>query len=459
MNDIKTIPIKLSVKNINAVLIGILLINLNSFGQVDSTSDTLKLPFPIAKEKRLSDEDLKEKKEGIYLTGEPDLSSDPLTGFGFGAELQLFFDGKKTDPFFAYTPYRAELDLEVFYTSKSERELELICDIPYIFDTKWRFRGHCEYAVDPDYVYFGVTENSLKPLSYYPSNDSSKAIVNNVSYNNYSNNLVGNVADYNTFQQLEKLLSVSMERSWFEGRLRSLIGFEVAGYITTSPLNSNSLLHQQYMEGLITGYGTTTTTLLQFGLMYDTRDNEPDPTSGTFAEFTNEFSATFLGSEYNYNRVFIHYNLYHRLFPDVFKKLVFAARIGAGYTSGNAPFYEYMDDWSSEGDVNGLGGPQTLRGYAQSRFAAPVNAFANLELRYHFLKTDFLEQHLEFAAVPFLDLGGVWNTIDRITNTQNIRYSEGLGLQIAWNEDTILRFDYGISQEGNQFYFGIRKAF
>ena len=49
-------------------------------------SDSLKLPFAIAKEKRLSDDDLKDKKEGVYLTGEPDLSSDPEHGFGAGAE-------------------------------------------------------------------------------------------------------------------------------------------------------------------------------------------------------------------------------------------------------------------------------------------------------------------------------------------------------------------------------------
>src|ERR1700683_2321385 len=70
-----------------------------------------KLPFVIAAEKRLSDDDLKEKKEGWHVTGEPDLSSDPEHGFGAGAELQLFFAGKRTDPFFAYTPYRSQIDI------------------------------------------------------------------------------------------------------------------------------------------------------------------------------------------------------------------------------------------------------------------------------------------------------------------------------------------------------------
>jgi len=51
-----------------------------AFGQIkDSLHDTLKLPFAISKEKRLSDDDLKDKKEGVYITGIPDLNSDPQT--------------------------------------------------------------------------------------------------------------------------------------------------------------------------------------------------------------------------------------------------------------------------------------------------------------------------------------------------------------------------------------------
>ena len=87
------------------LFIGFCFINFQlSYGQTGNTKDSLKLPFAIAQEKRLSDDDLKEKKEGIYLTGEPDLSSDPAHGFGGGAEAQFFVDGKRTDPLFAYTP-------------------------------------------------------------------------------------------------------------------------------------------------------------------------------------------------------------------------------------------------------------------------------------------------------------------------------------------------------------------
>ena len=96
-------------------------ISFQVLAQIENTIDTIstkeQLPFAIADEKRLSDEDLKNKKEGAYVTGVPELSSDPINGFGYGAEVEVFFNGKRKDPFFAYTPYRKKLNVVLFNTS------------------------------------------------------------------------------------------------------------------------------------------------------------------------------------------------------------------------------------------------------------------------------------------------------------------------------------------------------
>ena len=140
--------------------------------------DSVKLPFAIAKEKRLPDDELAEKKEGIYATGVPDFSSDPVNGIGAGIEGSLFFNGNKKDPFFAYTPYRAELDVDLSITTRLQREARVALDVPYIFNTKWRLRAEAAYEVNPNLLYFGITEQSLKPLSYYPNNNPSNPLVN-----------------------------------------------------------------------------------------------------------------------------------------------------------------------------------------------------------------------------------------------------------------------------------------
>jgi outer membrane protein assembly factor BamA len=421
-------------------------------------TDTLKLPFAIAKEKRLPDEDLKNKKEGVYVTGAPDLSSDPVNGFGYGGEGSLFFNGKRTDPFFAYTPYRARIDLVLFNTTRSQREVMLKLDVPYIFNTKWRLRVEGGYEANPNHLYFGNTERSLNGLSYYTNNDSAKPIIRNAGYGDYEKSLTGVNRFYNNYFKKEGILNISMERSYLEGKFRILLGYEVA-YVNFGTFAGNSLLRQDYDAGRVIGLQKGFVQILQAGLIYDTRDLETDPGNGIFAELTNETSLKELGSLYEFNKTFAHFNFYKKIFPNTFKKMIIAGRVAFGYTALNAPFFEYQDEWSSEGSIEGLGGPNTLRGYKQSRFLSRAMSFNNLELRYRFAECNLLKQHFAFSAVPFVDAGAVWDDLSRVSEFSNWRFSEGLGLRIAWNVNTILRFDYAISKEDRQFFFNLAHAF
>lgn len=421
-------------------------------------ADTTKLPFAIAKEKRLSDEDLKNKKEGEYVTGAPDLSSDPVNGFGYGGEGSVYFNGKRTDPFFAYTPYRARLDLVLFNTTRNQREFMLKLDVPYILDTKWRLRVEGGYEANPNLLYFGNTERSLNGLRYYPNKDSTKSPINNARYSDYEKSLAGVNKFYNTYFKKEGVLNVSLERSYFEGKFRFLIGYEAA-YVNFTTFSGNSFVQHDYDEGRIVGLKKGIVQLFQVGLIYDTRDLETDPSNGIFTELTNELSLKDLGSLYDFNKTFAHFNFYQKLFPNTFKKMVLAGRVAFGYTALNAPFFEYQDEWSSEGSIEGLGGANTLRGFKQSRFLSRAMSFNNLEIRYRFAQCKFLKQHFAFSAVPFVDAGGVWDDLSRVSNFSNYRVSEGLGMRVAWNVNTILRFDYAISKEDKQFFFNLSHAF
>ena len=437
----------------------ILLIHSTLFFCQTTNSDSLrKLPFAIAKEKKLPPDELAEKKEGVYATGIPDISYDPLNGLGYGGEGFLFFHGKRSDPFFEYTPYRAEVNVRLFNTTNNQREIVVGCDIPYIFNTKWRFRGEVAYEINPNHLYFGVDEKSLEGLHYYPDNDSTKNLVTNSDFNTYSNGLTGITKDYNKYTKEEALINLSFEHSFMEGKLRALVGYEYAK-VNFTTFKGVSLLQNEFNSNKITGVGKNNVTFLQCGFIYDTRNLETDPTNGIFAEVLNELSLKALGSQYNFNKTFAHINYYKSLFPKVFKRLVFAGRAGIGYTAGDSPFYEYQDQWSSEGSIEGLGGGTTLRGYKQCRFLGRVMQFNNFELRYKFAQTKLLKQHLAFSAVPFFDVGAVWNDFNTMKNFNYYRYSEGLGLRIAWNVNTILRFDYAISKEDKQFFFQIGHSF
>jgi len=441
-------------KTIILVITILSLIN-QGFSQAQPADTTAaKLPFALAEEKRLSDEDLQNKKEGTYFAGVPEFSSDPLNGFGFGVEGSVIFNGKRNDPFFAYTPYRSKLDVVAFYTTNKQREFKVSLDVPYIFNSKWRLRMEGAYEVNPNLVYFGTTEKSLNPLNYFLDGSTS----GNLHYKDYENQLPGDSSRFNGYTKSEYIYNISAEHSFFEGKMRVLGGFEFA-YLDVTPYQGASLVRQDYDNHKIRGLYKGPITIVQAGLVWDTRDLEPDPSRGMFFEITNELSLKALGSKYDFNKVFTQIKGYQRVLPNIFKKMILAGRFGIGYTAWNAPFFEFQDEWSSEGSIEGLGGTNTLRGYKQSRFLARGMDFGNVELRTRFAQTTIGEQHLAFSAVPFFDFGGVWNSFKDVGKMANYRYNEGLGLRVAWNVSTILRFDYAVSQEDKQFFFSFGQAF
>jgi outer membrane protein assembly factor BamA len=197
--------------------------------------------------------------------------------------------------------------------------------------------------------------------------------------------------------------------------------------------------------------------IIQTALIFDTRDFEPDPTKGYYFEVANEYSSKYIGSQFDFNKLFIQGRVYKKI--PVGKRTVLAARFGLGNIFGNnAPFFEFQDQWSPEGSINALGGRQSLRGYRANRFLARSMWFTNVELRVRLAETKIGKQRFAFGVAPFFDAGTVRDRWQNL-NFKNIKTSYGVGLRIAWNQSTILSFDYGRSKEDSLFYFGIGQAF
>ena len=433
------------------------------------------LPFAIADEKKLDDDELKEKKEGWFLTGLPQVSTDPVNGTGVGLDGFLYFNGDKSDPFFEYTPYRKKFEIHTFITNKAEKEIALALDIPYIFESKWRLRIETAFEDNPNLLYFGSTAATMNPLNYLGTTQNTYS-----SYSNAQDTVrAGNVGEaafvtdayLNTYRKQEMILNARMERSIQDGTMRLVGGIELAkelitvfdgqtvNYVdangnTQSATAGTSLLSSDATNNGVRGLGNYIIPMLQFGIVYDTRDLEPDPKRGIFAEVTDEFSIPAIGSTYNFNKAFFHI----KGFTEVLPRVVFAARTGFEISSGSLPFFEYQDAWSTEGSIEGLGGLRTLRGYKQNRFMAPIMSFSNLELRYRFGSASIFDQNLSFMIVPFFDFGRVWNQLSEV-GLGGFRYDEGLGLRIAWNQSTILMFDYAQSIEDQQFFFNFGHIF
>lgn len=68
-----------------------------------------KLPFHLDESRKIDSEELKSKREGSFMTGLPSISSDPVTGVWYGGSGYFIENGKKTNPLFAYSPYKYKL--------------------------------------------------------------------------------------------------------------------------------------------------------------------------------------------------------------------------------------------------------------------------------------------------------------------------------------------------------------
>jgi outer membrane protein assembly factor BamA len=208
---------------------------------------------------------------------------------------------------------------------------------------------------------------------------------------------------------------------------------------------------------------------LRLGLIYDTRDNEPNPNKGIWTE---AFWATFPGfasSSKTFNRFIITHRQY---IPLIYSKLTLSYRISyQGTISGEVPWYmlSAVQNMGMQLSRDGLGGAKTVRGILRNRVVGEDFVYSNIELRYKFLKTLIFNQNIHLSFVPFLDLGRVTRPykLPQTTNTDAITYlaqgdtdgwhgGYGTGLFAAVNENFVLGFNYGKAidqRDGNQGFY------
>ena len=437
---------------------------------------------PFARARRLSDADLAKKREGRFLTGLPDLSSDPVAGFGYGARVNVIWNGARTSPLFAYTPYRAKLRIGAYNTTAEQRELLVGLDVPFVRGTRWRIKADAVAGTTPAKLYFGLTEATLGELRL-PSGGAT-TFATYADYDKARKTLraggAGEAAQVtdalsNRFGEEELMLNLKADRALGAGRWRVLGGYEIqrlryrtfagrsadavdpaTGNATKAP-NGLSLLARDASQGLAVGLGGGRVSLMQQALLYDTRDFEPDPTRGVYFELANEWSNPAIGSDFAFDKLFTQIKAFRRI--AVGPRTVLAGRVGVGNIFGNdAPFFEFQDQWSPDGSVNALGGSRSLRGYRANRFLGRALWFANAEVRARLTEFTVGRQRFALGVAPFVDAGTVrdrWQSL----GLDRVRWSYGAGARVAWNQSTMISLDLGRSREDQLVFFGLGQSF
>lgn len=149
-------------------------------------------------------------------------------------------------------------------------------------------------------------------------------------------------------------------------------------------------------------------TLLKAGLVYDTRDNEPNPFSGIWTEMQLHYAPSFLSNtESSYTRFVFTHRQYFTIFPEWMN---FVYRLSyQGKLSGEMPFYmlPYLYNTAPKLTTDGVGGSKTVRGIKRNRIVGDGFAYGNVELRAKVLRGTVLNQNVYIALSAFADAGMV----------------------------------------------------
>jgi len=224
--------------------------------------------------------------------------------------------------------------------------------------------------------------------------------------------------------------------------------------------------------------------LLKAGLVYDTRDNRPNPMKGLWTELVLVNAPEFLGAESGFTKLSIIHRHYFTLIP---KNLSFAYRLSyQGTIAGKTPFYAQplMATSMLRGAYSeGLGGGKSLRGVIRNRVIGDGYVFGNFEFRWKFARFNFLKQNFYLGLNAYTDVGQVVQNTDMDydairteieaagesfdnyfkPNSEKLHMSVGAGLRVAMNQNFIIAVDFGKAiekQDGNTgLYIGLNYLF
>ena len=217
---------------------------------------------------------------------------------------------------------------------------------------------------------------------------------------------------------------------------------------------------------------------LKAGIVYDTRDNRPNPMKGVWTEVAFEGAPEFLGAESSFIKLSLTHRQYFTIIP---KDLSFAYRLNYQTTvAGHTPFYYQTQVITSElksATSEGLGGGSSLRGILRNRIVGDGFFLGNIEARWKFVRFQFINNNFYLGLNGFVDFGQVTKKINvEPTNVyastlpeyfdngaEGMHYSYGAGLRVAMNENFIIKLDYGMAadkRDGDSgIYIGLNYLF
>ena len=216
---------------------------------------------------------------------------------------------------------------------------------------------------------------------------------------------------------------------------------------------------------------------LKFGAVYDTRDFEPAPSRGTYAELMAFGSPDIIEQKDN---AYLKLSAQLCKYIPLNNRLVFATRaVYQGTIAGRAPFYMQQNITTlflRQINSEGLGGVNTIRGVFYNRLVGDGYFWSNSELRWTVFEFKFLNQNWQAGVNPFFDFGRVVQPykLDEMKeatdnsgiysgHSEKMHFSAGFGLKAAMNKNFVVSIECAKPFEAKDgktgLYFGVNYIF
>lgn len=370
----------------------------------------LALCLPLQAQAPVLPEEASTPQDSIEIAFLPALAYNSDLGFIGGGLFSRYKYENGLRPFYSYLHVNALLSTKGLISST------VFYDKPNVFNTEQRLTSEVYISRFLQNPYYGIGNYAELPQALKDS------------------------ADYYLYKSFSTGFEFILRRPIIkntEGAQLDIFGQAVFDYRTPWGNNSDQLILIEQPRG-VDGIRASA---LGAGLIWENRNNEFDPTSGTFVKAGIEIGQTIFGSSTNYFKLESEARAYASF--HLLKDITFANRLTFHHTSGALPYWKLAE----------MGGEDSMRGYPENRFRDNNALYLNTELRTWLW--EFPEYDVRLGGTIFVDVGRTFPNNAGLDNIFNdLKYTFGFGGNSSFfTDDFILRGDIGFSDEGYGIYF------
>jgi len=373
------------------------------------------------------------ERKGMGWGGFPFANYSSDSGTGFGALGSIFFyDG-------ATAPYKSELYFLLYASTRGVQTHRLQYDWLEVGGSRLRLTTRAEFAADSSGNYCGASppgacEESaalaaaeLAGLEDDPANEDDP-------HDQF-------VRRYYKVREIRPNLYVLGRWSVQDAGPRlEVFGSYYGEYKRTGDFSENApwpgSLYDQELGRSEEGF----VSLLQVGFMADSRDNEPAPIRGHWAEVSVRQAGAFTGSTFNYGGINLTERVYLPLGTD---RVVLADRAVLDMMWGAPPTSEQVRSGGTD-FYNWFGGQRAGRGIRWRRVLGKARTMNQVELRATVKTWTPGSSTIDLTPIAFVDAAYWADGIDTL-DSGVFMYGTGGGMRLAINKNFILRGDVGVS--------------